>query len=259
MKVVLLAGGYGTRLSEETVVRPKPMVEIGGKPILWHIMKIYSHYGFNEFVICLGYKGYFIKEYFSNYLLHQADVTIDIRENRIEMHNNNAEPWKVSLVETGLNTMTGGRIKRVQPYVGNEDFFLTYGDGVSNVNVAEALAYHKSHGKIATMTAVQPPGRFGALNLTDSNQVLRFMEKPKGDQAWINGGFFVLSPKVFDYITEGDPTVFEQKPLERLAQDTQLMAFKHDGFWQSMDTLRDRNTLEKLWAQPTPPWKLRAD
>ncbi len=224
--------------------------------MLWHIMKIYSHYGFNDFVICLGYKGYVIKEYFSNYLLHQADVTIDVRNNQIEMHQNKAEPWKVTLVETGLNTMTGGRIKRIQPYIGDNDFFLTYGDGVSDVDITKSLEFHKKHGKLATMTAVQPPGRFGALDMDDNDQVQRFREKPKGDQAWINGGFFVLSPKVFDYITEGDPTVFEQKPLEKLATDNELVAFKHDGFWQSMDTLRDRNNLDGMWTGGNPPWKL---
>ncbi len=256
MKVVLLAGGYGTRLSEVTDVRPKPMVEIGGRPILWHIMKIYSHYGFNEFVVCLGYKGYVIKEYFSNYLLHQADVTIDVRENKVEMHSHSAEPWRVTLVETGLETMTGGRIKRIQPYIGDEDFFMTYGDGVSDVDIPRALEFHRAHGKAATLTAIQPPGRFGALDLGDKDAIHAFMEKPKGDKSWINGGFFVLSPKVFDYIQDGDGTVFEGKPLEGLAQDNELVAFKHDGFWQSMDTLRDRTTLEKLWASGRPPWKL---
>ena len=259
MKVVLLAGGYGTRLSEVTDVRPKPMVEIGGKPIIWHIMKIYSHYGFNDFVICLGYKGYVIKEYFANYLLHQAaDVTIDVRENKIDISAGTAEPWRVTLVETGLNTMTGGRIKRIQPYIGEEDFFMTYGDGVSNVDINSLLKYHRDSNRLATLTAIQPPGRFGALDLGDDNSINRFMEKPKGDKSWINGGFFVLSPKVFDYITDGDSTVFEQRPLEGLAKDGQLMAFKHEGFWQSMDTLRDRNTLEKLWTNE-PPWKLWSD
>lgn len=255
MKVVLLAGGYGTRLSEVTDVRPKPMVEIGGKPILWHIMKIYSHYGFNDFIVCLGYKGYVIKEYFSNYLLHQADVTIDVRENKIEMHANKAEPWRVTLVETGLETMTGGRIKRVQRYVGDEDFFMTYGDGVSSIDIPAELEFHRQHGKIATLAAIQPPGRFGALDM-DGDTIQAFMEKPKGDKAWINGGFFILSPKVFDYIKDGDATVFEGRPLEDLAQEGQLVAFKHDGFWHSMDTLRDRNHLEKLWSTGNAPWKL---
>ncbi|MBX2811307.1 MAG: glucose-1-phosphate cytidylyltransferase [Myxococcales bacterium] len=255
MKVVLLAGGFGTRLSEVTDVRPKPMVEIGGQPIIWHIMKIYSHYGFHDFVICLGYKGYVLKEYFTNYMLHQAaEVTVDVREKHIEMNSTKAEPWRVTLVETGLNTMTGGRIKRIQPYVGNEDFFMTYGDGVSNVNIRTLLEYHRERQKLATLTAIQPPGRFGALDLDDHNTIHKFMEKPKGDKAWINGGFFVLSPKIFDYITEGDSTVFEQKPLENLASDGQLTAYKHDGFWQSMDTLRDRYTLENLWST-TAPWK----
>ncbi|MEL6188458.1 MAG: glucose-1-phosphate cytidylyltransferase, partial [Myxococcota bacterium] len=213
MKVVLLAGGYGTRLSEVTDVRPKPMVEVGNKPILWHIMKLYSHYGFNDFIVCLGYKGYVIKEYFSNYLLHtSSDVTIDVRENKIEMNAGAAEPWKVTLVETGLNTMTGGRIKRIQPYIGDEPFCMTYGDGVSDVDMRAELEFHKSHGKLATLAAIQPPGRFGALDLTEENGIQRFMEKPKGDKSWINGGFFILSPKVFDYITEGDSTVFEQAP-----------------------------------------------
>lgn len=257
MKVVLLAGGYGTRLSEITDVRPKPMVEIGGRPVLWHIMKMYSHYGFHEFVVCLGYKGYVIKEYFSNYMLHQAqDVTIDVIENRVSMSLGSRDPWKVTLVETGLDTMTGGRLKRVQPYIGEDDFCMTYGDGVSDVNLARQLAFHREHGRLATLTAVQPPGRFGALDLGEMDNIQRFFEKPRGDKAWINGGFFILSPKVFDYLNDGDATVFEREPLQTLADNNQLMAFKHEGFWQSMDTLRDRNLLEKLWASPRPPWKL---
>ena len=259
MKVVLLAGGYGTRLSEVTDVRPKPMVEVGGKPILWHIMKLYSRFGFNDFIVCLGYKGYVIKEYFSNYLLHQSDVTIDIRQNRLETHANNAEPWRVTLVDTGLNTMTGGRLRRIRPYVGDDDFFMTYGDGVSDLDLQVALDFHRSHGKTATLTAIQPPGRFGALDLGPKDHIQRFMEKPRGDQAWINGGFFVLSSGVFDVLRDGDNTVFEQAPLETLAQQGELMAYKHHGFWQSMDTLRDRNTLEKLWATGQAPWKTWTD
>ncbi len=254
MKVVILAGGFGTRLSEETEMRPKPMVEIGGKPILWHIMKIYSTYGFNDFIICLGYKGYIIKEYFANYFIHNSDVTIDLKNNQIIVHSIKTEPWKVTLVDTGLNTMTGGRIKRIQPYIGNKTFMLTYGDGVGNVNIEELLQFHKSHGKYATLTAVQPSGRFGVLELT-GNQVIRFEEKPKGDGAWINGGFFVLEPQIFDYI-EGDETVWEKEPLEKLAKDGQLMAYKHRGFWKPMDTLRDKRELEMLWQSGNPPWKI---
>ena len=254
MKVVILAGGFGTRLSEETDVKPKPMVEIGGKPILWHIMKIYSAYGFNDFVICLGYKGYVIKEYFANYFLHMSDVTIDLKNNQIEVHNVKAEPWKVTLIDTGLNTMTGGRIKRIQPYVGDETFMLTYGDGVGNINIKELLEFHKKHGKYATLTAVQPSGRFGALDL-DKNEIKAFKEKPKGDGAWINGGFFVLEPQIFEYI-EGDETIWEREPLENLARDGQLMAYKHTGFWHPMDTLRDKRKLETLWETGSAPWKI---
>ncbi|SNZ06196.1 glucose-1-phosphate cytidylyltransferase [Persephonella hydrogeniphila] len=254
MKVVILAGGFGTRLSEETDIKPKPMVEIGGKPILWHIMKIYSAYGFNDFIICLGYKGYVIKEYFANYFLHMSDVTIDLKNNQMEIHNVKTEPWKVTLIDTGLNTMTGGRIKRIQPYIENETFMLTYGDGVGNINIRELLEFHKKHGKYATLTAVQPSGRFGALDLND-NEVKAFKEKPKGDGAWINGGFFVLEPKIFDYI-EGDETVWERDPLENLAKDGQLMAYKHTGFWKPMDTLRDKRELETLWQSGNPPWKV---
>ena len=258
MKVVILAGGFGTRLSEETHLKPKPMVEIGGKPILWHIMKIYSAYGFNEFIICLGYKGYIIKEFFANYFLYMADVTIDLGTNSIEVHNAKAEPWKVTLVDTGLCTQTGGRIKRIQPYIGNETFMLTYGDGVADVDIKKLLEFHKSHGKYATVTAVQPPGRFGGLILNSGNQVLAFKEKPKGDGAWINGGFFVLEPQVFDYI-EGDDTPWEAEPLMRLAEEGQLMAYKHTGFWQCMDTLRDKKYLEKLWDSGKAPWKVWKD
>ncbi len=257
MKVVILAGGFGTRLSEETDIKPKPMVEIGGKPILWHIMKIYSTYGFNDFVICLGYKGYVIKEYFANYFLHMSDVTIDLKNNQLEIHNVKAEPWKVTLVDTGLNTMTGGRIKRVQKYIGNETFMLTYGDGVANINIKELLEFHKNHGKFATVTAVQPSGRFGALDLEDG-KVKAFKEKPKGDGAWINGGFFVLEPQIFEYI-DGDETIWERDPLENLARDGQLMAYKHTGFWKPMDTLRDKRELESLWQSGNPPWKVWND
>jgi glucose-1-phosphate cytidylyltransferase len=256
MKVLLLAGGFGTRLSEETDVRPKPMVEIGGKPILWHIMKIYSNYGFNEFVILLGYKGYYIKEYFANYFLHQSDVTIDISNGNMEVHNNSSEPWKVTLLDTGLNSMTGGRIKRAQEFVGNEPFMLTYGDGVSDINIEELIKFHKSHGKLMTMTSAQPDGRFGALRIDDNNQVLEFQEKPKGDGSWINAGFFVCEPKVFDYITEGDGTVFEQTPLKNLAKDGEIFTYKHNGFWMPMDTLRDKMKLNEMWESKKAPWKV---
>jgi len=256
MKVVLLAGGYGTRLSEETDLRPKPMVEIGGKPILWHIMKIYSHYGFNEFVILLGYKGYYIKEYFANYFLHQSDVTIDLSNNKMEVLNNTSEPWKVTLLDTGLDTMTGGRIKRAQNFIGNEPFMLTYGDGVSDIDISQLVAFHKSHGKTITMTSAQPEGRFGALNIEDGDKVTHFMEKPKGDGHWINAGFLVCEPKVFDYLTEGDSTVFEQAPLRNLANDGEIHTFKHDGFWKPMDTLKDKNDLNSLWNENRAPWKV---
>ena len=254
MKVVILAGGFGTRLSEETDVKPKPMVEIGGKPILWHIMKSYSHHGFTEFVILLGYKGYVIKEFFSNYFLHQSDVTFDLAANSMEVHQNEAEPWKVTLLETGLNTMTGGRIKRAAKYIGEDDFLLTYGDGLSNVDVLATVKHHKSHGKKITMTAVQPAGRYGALDIKDDNSILSFKEKPKGDGAWINGGFFVCKPDVLNYIVD-DSTVFEQEPLTNLATEGELMSFKHDGFWECMDTLRDKNNLCQLWDSGQAPWK----
>ena len=254
MKVVLLAGGLGTRLSEETEMKPKPMVEIGGKPILWHIMKIYSHYGFNEFVICCGYKGYVIKEYFANYFLHQADVTIDLAKNDMAIHSSHAEPWKITLVDTGVNTMTGGRIKRVEKYIGNETFMLTYGDGVCDINIQNLLVFHKNHGKLATLTAVQPIGKFGSIEI--KNMVIEsFQEKPKGDGAWVNGGFFVLEPGVFEYI-DNDETLWERQPLEKLANETHLMAFQHDGFWKPMDTLRDRIDLEIMWNSPQCAWKL---
>jgi glucose-1-phosphate cytidylyltransferase len=256
MKVVLLAGGFGTRLSEETDVRPKPMVEIGGKPILWHIMKTYSEYGFNEFVILLGYKGYFIKEYFSNYFLHQSDVTIDLVSNKLEVHNNSSEPWKVTLLDTGLHSMTGGRIKRAQEFIGDEPFMLTYGDGVANIDIKKLVEFHKTHGKSMTMTSAQPDGRFGALDIDKDNQVKEFKEKPKGDGSWINAGYFVCEPKVFDYITEGDSTVFEQAPLQNLAKDGEIYTYKHDDFWMPMDTLRDKHKLEELWADDQAPWKV---
>ena len=255
MKVVVLAGGMGTRLSEETVIRPKPMVEIGGKPILWHIMKIYSSYGLNEFIICLGYKGYVIKEYFANYFLHTSDVTFDILHNTMEVHQKYAEPWKVTLVDTGDQTMTGGRVKRIEPYINGEPFLLTYGDGVADVNIPQLIAFHRAHGKYATVTATQPTGRFGALTLDMNSVVKNFMEKPVGDGGWINGGFFVMQPDVFRYI-DGDSTTLEQEPMEKLAGEEQLLAFKHYGFWQAMDTLREKHQLEELWASRKAPWKL---
>lgn len=254
MKVLLLAGGFGTRLSEETDVRPKPMVDIGGKPILWHIMKMYSQHGYNEFVILLGYKGYYIKEYFANYFLHQSDVTIDLSTNEMKIHKNTSEPWTVTLLDTGLHTMTGGRVKRAQEIVGNEPFMLTYGDGVSDVNISELVEFHRSHGKSITMTSVQPDGRFGALELDGSN-ITNFLEKPKGDGAWINGGFFVCEPKVFDYIQDGDPTIFEQSPLQNLALDGELMAYKHNGFWKCMDSLNDKKLLNEMMVTDKALWK----
>jgi len=256
MKVLLLAGGFGTRLSEETDTRPKPMVEIGGKPILWHIMKIYSKYGFNDFVVLCGYKGYYIKEYFSNYYRHQSDLVVDLANNSTEYFNNKAEPWKITLVDTGSNSMTGGRIKKVQDIVGDEPFMLTYGDGVSDINIEELVKFHKSHGKAMTMTSSQPSGRFGALNIDENNQVQEFKEKPKGDGAWINAGFFVCEPKVFDYITEGDETVFEQEPLMNLAHDGEIFTFKHEGFWKPMDTLKDKNDLNEMWDKNKARWKV---
>jgi glucose-1-phosphate cytidylyltransferase len=256
MKVLLLAGGFGTRLAEETDIRPKPMVEIGGKPILWHIMKIYSQYGFNEFVILLGYKGYYIKEYFANYFLHQSDVTVDMSSGQIEVHNNPAEPWKVTLLDTGFNSMTGGRIKRAQEFIGDESFMLTYGDGVSNINIENLVKFHKSHKKSMTMTSAQPDARFGGLNITDDNQVIEFKEKPKGEGGWINAGFFVCEPKVFDYITEGDGTIFEQAPLMNLAKDGEIYTYKHNGFWKPMDTLRDKQQLQRMWEENKALWKI---
>ncbi len=256
MKTVILAGGYGTRISEESTVRPKPMVEIGGKPILWHIMKIYSAHGINDFIICCGYKGYMIKEYFANYFLYMSDVTFDMKNNKMEVHQNSAEPWRVTLVDTGDETMTGGRLRRVKDYIGNETFCFTYGDGVANVDIKRLIHFHREQKTLATLTAVQPPGRFGTFNLAqEQTRISHFREKPQGDGAWINGGFFVLEPAVMDYIT-GDSTVWEQEPLKNLARDGMLSAYRHYGFWHPMDTLRDKNVLEELWASGNPPWKV---
>jgi len=254
MKAVILAGGLGTRLSEETTIKPKPMVEIGGKPILWHIMKSYSAHGINEFIICCGYKGYVIKEFFSNYFLHTSDVTFDLHYNTMEVHSRHAEQWKVTLVDTGEDTLTGGRLKRIRKYVENDDAFcFTYGDGVADIDISASIAFHKAHGKLGTMTAVQPPGRFGAISL-EGQRILSFHEKPQGDGSWVNGGYFVLSPKVIDYIA-GDSTVWEKEPMENLAVNNQIDAFFHPGFWQPMDTLRDRVLLEDLWSKGAAPWK----
>ena len=262
MKAVLLAGGFGTRISEESGVRPKPMVQVGGYPILWHIMKIYSHYGINEFIICCGYKGHMIKEYFSNYFLYNSDITFDMKNDQRIVHRMNSEPWKITLVDTGLNSMTGGRLKRVKDYIGDETFFMTYGDGVSDVNINDLLMHHKNSGGIATLTSVRQHGRFGVFNLPEGeSQIKYFKEKPKGDgdnTAWINGGYFVLEPKVIDYI-DGDDTVFEKQPMEKLAADNNLFAFRHTGFWQPMDTLRDKNLLEELWESGKAPWKVWND
>lgn len=256
MKCVILAGGLGTRISEETSIRPKPMIEIGGKPILWHIMKLYSHYGINDFIICLGYKGYIIKEYFANYFLHMSDVTFDMTNNQMQTHNNSAEPWKVTLIDTGDNSMTGGRLKRVREYIKEEESFcFTYGDGVSDINIRDLIEFHKSHGKLATLSAVTPPGRFGALEINADNTINSFKEKPKGDGAKINGGFFVLSPKVLDLI-DGDQCTWEQEPLETLATSNELVAYTHNGFWQPMDTLRDKTHLESLWQENKAPWRI---
>ena len=256
MKVVILAGGFGTRISEESHLKPKPMIEIGGQPILWHIMKSYSHYGFNEFVICCGYKAQVIKEYFANYYLHRSDITYDFADNnKIIIHNNVAEPWKVSVIDTGLNTMTGGRVKRVRDYIGDETCMLTYGDGVCDIDIAALYDFHKQHGKLATMTAIQPGGRFGTLEINGQGMVERFAEKRKEDGGWINGGYMVLEPQVIDYI-DGDATMFEREPLERLGADGQLMAYQHDGFWQCMDTLREKLYLEELLEKGTAPWKV---
>ena len=254
MKAVILAGGLGTRISEETHLKPKPMIEIGGRPILWHLMKIYSSHGINDFVICCGYKGYVIKEYFANYFLHMSDVTFDMQNNKMEVHQGNAEPWKVTLVDTGEETLTGGRLKRVSDYVkGEEAFCFTYGDGLADVNISELLKFHKEKGRLATVTAVQPPGRYGALDIKD-HQVSQFIEKPRGDGGWINGGFFVLSPKCIDYI-EDDQSSWEGDPLITIAEQGELAAYQHSGFWQPMDTLREKNLLEDLWASGKAPWK----
>lgn len=254
MKAVILAGGMGTRISEETQVRPKPMVEIGGRPVLWHIMKVYAHHGVRDFIVCLGYKGYVVKEYFANYFIHNSDVTFHLAENRVEVHQRNAEPWNVTLVDTGEKTMTGGRLKRVKPYIGNETFCMTYGDGLADIDVGATIRFHEEQGRLATVTAVSPPGRFGMLTVED-RAITGFREKPAGDGARINGGFFVLSPKVIDYIA-GDSTIWEREPLERLATEGQLSAFMHDGFWQPMDHLRDKIQLEEIWSTGRAPWKV---
>lgn len=255
MYAVILAGGFGTRLSEETVAKPKPMIDVGGNPIIWHIMNIYSNYGINDFIVCCGYKGYQIKEYFANYHMHMSDITVDLNSGNIKYYNSKAEPWKVTLIDTGLNTMTGGRLKRIENYIGNETFMLTYGDGVADVNLKELLNFHREHGKIATVTAVQPSGRFGALNIESDSAVSNFIEKPVGDGGWINGGFFVFEPEIFKYLKD-DTTVLEKEPLETLANQYQLDAYKHKGFWKPMDTLRDKIELEKLWESGKAPWKV---
>ncbi|PKP60229.1 MAG: glucose-1-phosphate cytidylyltransferase [Candidatus Altiarchaeales archaeon HGW-Altiarchaeales-2] len=257
MKAVILAGGFGTRLSEETDLKPKPMVEIGGKPILWHIMKIYSYYGINDFVICLGYKSYIIKEWFANYFLHNSDVTIKLKNNELKVHNTQTEDWTVSLIDTGSNTQTGGRLKRVKDYIGNETFMFTYGDGVADINIDELLKFHKNHEKMATMTVIQSPGRFGVVEVKE-NKVAKFIEKPIGDNTWINGGFFVLESEIFDYI-KNDETIWEREPLENLAKEGQLMAYKHKGFWKPMDTLRDNRELNTLWESKKALWKIWND
>lgn len=256
MKAVILAGGLGSRLSEETSLKPKPMVEIGGKPILWHIMKIYSAHGIHDFIVCLGYKGHIIKEFFANYFLYSSDVTVDLSRNFLEFHRNNCEPWRITLVDTGADTMTGGRLKRVMPYVAEEESFcFTYGDGVADVDISRLIQFHRSQSTLVTLTATQPTGKFGALDIDDSSRVRNFMEKPRGDGRWVNGGFFVLSPKVDKYLT-GDTTIWEREPLEELARDGQVASFKHHGFWQPMDTIHDRQALEQLWATGNAPWKV---
>jgi glucose-1-phosphate cytidylyltransferase len=254
MKAVILAGGLGTRLAEETVVRPKPMVEIGGKPILWHIMKLYSAHGINDFIVCLGYKGYIIKEFFANYFLHSSDVTIDLEKNSVEVHQNYAEPWRITLVDTGHHSQTGGRLKHIQSYINDDLFCMTYGDGVSDIDITALIAFHRKHERLATVTAIQPPGRWGLLDLNEQ-KVSGFQEKPQGDGGWINGGFFVLSPKVLDYIS-GDDMLWEKEPMTRLATEDELVAYRHQGFWQAMDTLRDKTYLEDLWQQGQAPWKI---
>jgi glucose-1-phosphate cytidylyltransferase len=256
MKVVILAGGFGTRLSEETELKPKPMIEIGGRPMLWHIMKLYSHFGLNDFIICLGYKGYYIKEYFAHYFLHQSNVTFDFtKNNEMIIHTHRVEPWRVTLVDTGLNTMTGGRVKRIKEFIDEKSFLLTYGDGVADIDINKLIKFHKANSKLATVSSSQPIGRFGALDIDDKNNVLSFEEKPKGDGGWINIGFFVMEPKVFDYI-QNDNTILEQGPLINLAKDRELVAFKHKGFWMPMDTLRDKIKLENLWSSGQAPWKV---
>jgi len=256
MKVVILAGGRGTRISEETEVLPKPMIDIGGKPIIWHIMKLYSHYGFNEFIICLGYRGYMIKEYFSHYFMHMSDITIDLSRNKTEIHTTASEPWKITLVDTGLETMTASRLKRVEKYVGNDTFLLTYGDGLSDINIKELVDFHKTSKKAATLTAIQTAGRFGVIDIDSGGVVSSFLEKPKGEGGWINGGFFVLEPEVFSYITNKNDVVWEKGPLEKLAQEGKLGAYKHAGFWGCIDTLRDKISFEKIWQSGSVPWKV---
>ena len=255
MKVVILAGGFGTRLSEETTVKPKPMVEIGEKPILWHIMKIYSAYGFNEFIICLGFKGYVIKEYFTNYYLHESDVTFDLKDNSMQIHQNTAEPWKVTLLETGLHTMTGGRLLKVKDYIGNETFMMTYGDGIADINIDELIQHHRKTKQIATLTSAQPQGKFGALKIEHDNMVSSFKEKPSNGGNWVNAGFFVLEPEVFNYL-EDDSTIFEREPLQTLAKEGELKAYNHKGFWMPMDKLSDKNELDKMWKENSSPWKI---
>ncbi len=256
MKVLLLAGGYGTRLSEETDIRPKPMVEIGGRPMLWHIMKLYSRYGHNDFIVLLGYKGYVIKEYFANYFLHQSDVTIDLATNKMSVLNNASEPWRITLLDTGIDTMTGGRVKRAQAVVGGEPFMLTYGDGVADIDVDALSKFHRGHGKAITMTAVQPDGRFGTFDAGSDDRVLSFLEKPRGDGSWINGGFFICEPKVFDYIREGDRSILERAPLQALAADSELFVYRHKSFWKCMDTLRDKMELNAMWQEGRAAWKV---
>lgn len=253
MKAVILAGGFGTRITEETQLKPKPLIEIGGMPLLWHIMKIFSHYGINDFVICCGYKGFMIKEYFANYSLHKSNITFNLKENSTHVHSSNVEPWKITLVDTGLNTMTGGRLKKVKEFLDDESFCFTYGDGLSDINLKELIDFHKNQNTLATVTGVRPPGRFGAMSISN-NKVTKFQEKPEGDGDWINGGFFVLEPKIFDYLTD-DKTIWEREPLEKLSSDNQLSSYLHSGFWQPVDTLRDKNNLEELWKSNKAPWK----
>ena len=254
MKAVILAGGFGTRISEETQLRPKPLIEIGGMPLLWHIMKVFSHHGINEFIICCGYKGYMIKEYFANYSLHKSNITFDLKENSMQVHSSDVEPWKITLVDTGLDTMTGGRLKRVKEFLDDESFYFTYGDGLSDINLKELIKFHKKQKTLGTVTGVRPPGRFGAMSIFE-NKVTKFQEKPEGDGDWINGGFFVLEPKIFDYIQD-DSSIWERDPLEKLSSDKQLSAYLHSGFWQPVDTLRDKKKLEIMWSSNNAPWKI---